>query len=417
MVSGDYSSVAGGERCRLSGTNSFIGGGLRNVSSGIFSTMGAGANNTVASEYGVEMGGSGNVVSGAFGFIGGGKNNRITGIDSVIGGGDTNINDGRQSVLVGGSGNRIFFDTLNQGGAVIAGGKNNQTNSAYSSILGGSGNKVSGDVGGVIGGSNCVSSGTYSFTMGQRCEAFPNGAVMFGDSTSVTKRAYGENSFTANYSGGCWITGGGLNARRGFNLFPTGTTPTSSIGGRSGDFTYQDDYLYIFTGDNADLSNKNWGRVKLSSLTPAAGGNSIVSNKSSSIIPGGSPYVCTTSFANVTHVADPWNPVGQDASLVVPAGNFTYLFDCQFGVERGTAPSNVHYRLWNATDNVLIANTSGNRQIDTAAQALQTNISTLVTLNYAANKTINLQAFDDGAASNNAEIVPTGGYLRWMACE
>lgn len=414
MVSGDYSSIAGGERCRLSGTNSFIGGGLRNVSSGIFSTMGGGANNTIASEYGVLDGGSGNVVSGAFGFIGGGKNNRITGTDSVVMGGDTNINDGRQSVLVGGSGNRIFFDTFNQGGAVIVGGKNNQTNAAYSAILGGSGNKVTGNVGTVLGGAGCVSSGEYSVTMGQRCEAWNNGAVMFGDSTSTTKRAYGADSLTFNFSGGTWVTGGGLNASSGFNLNPTGSAPTTSIGGRSGDFAYRDDYLYVFTGDNTNLANKNWGRVKLSALTAAAGGQSIVSNKSSIVIPGGSPYVCTNAFANVTHAADPWNPIGQNASISVPVGNFTYLFDCQFLTKGGAGTLPVHYRLWNTTDSALINNSSGNL-ITHSAATIQIRISTIVTLNYVASKTIDLQAFD--ADNTSAQIIPTGGFLRYIVLE
>lgn len=393
LLSGQYPGILAGRTNRAVANDSVVAGGSTNLASGLRTAVIAGTNNQTFGTNAVIVGGNASKTLGNNAIVLGGASNQSSGVDSVTAG-DTNIAYGLDSFIAGGTSSIAYGAD-----SFIAAGTVQKAWGAYSSVLGGG---------------NCVSSGQFSATVGNYCEAFPNGAHVFGDSTAVVKRAYGPDSLTLNYSGGTWITGGGLNVRSGFNLNPTGTAPTSSIGGRSGDFAYKDDYLYIFTGDNANLSNMNWGRVKLSSLTAAAPGQSIVSNKSSIIIPGGSPYLCTNAFANVTHAVDPWNPIAQNPSISVPAGNSTYLFDCQFLAKGGAGTLPVHYRLWNSSDSALINNSSGCLVTHTSA-TIQIRISTIVNLNYAASKTIDLQAFD--ADNSSAQIIPTGGFLRYIALE
>lgn len=238
--------------------------------------------NLISGNWAAILGGTSNTCSGASSSIAGGQSNWIVVNNSFIGGGDTNriLNTATYGMIGGGLNNTIIGNT-----AVIAGGDTNTATGNYVFIGGGLNNNASGHYSIVPGGTKNSARRDYSLAAGRNSVADHDGAHVFSDARGIDKLSVGQNTFTIDFSGGAWITGGGLNARRGFNLYPTGTTPTTSIGGRSGDFAYQDDYLYVFTGDNADLSNKNWGRVKLSSLTAAAAGQSIVSNRSSIIIP------------------------------------------------------------------------------------------------------------------------------------
>lgn len=391
LESGNWSSIVGGDSNRVTGNYSIIGGGQRNTSSGINSFIGGGTDNIVYSEKVAIVGGNANLGSGIYSFIGGGNTNTTDGTSSSVVGGNTNVAKGIYCFVGGGNSNQVRSDQ-SLGNSSIVGGENNQVIGAYAAILGGDINKVTGTNAVVIGGSSNVSSGNYSFTMGTKCEAFQNGAVMFGDSTDVVKRSYGQDSFTANYSGGVWITGGGLNARRGFNLYPTGVTPSASVGGRSGDFAYKDDYLYVFTGDNADLSNKNWGRVQLSTLnnTPP----SVVTNIASQTEGVGTNYTLTETWAKVD-----FGTTDVDQTLNA-AGTWLIMGEVQFS---GRGESNhVDYQLYNSSDIASVPGTTRTQYVGTNTDIVSP-ISTVITTTAA--KTIQLYSRLANAAGAEPPII------------
>lgn len=396
LISGLHPGILAGANNRAVRNQSAVLNGDANLASGISSLV-AGEDNQVFGALGVALGGQIHFVEPEGASVLGGFSNAIYGVDA---------ND---SSIIGGNLNIIRGDSDN---SVVLGGASNALNAQNASILAGTSNKASGLYSIVLGGANNVSSGEYTITVGRKSEAFPNGATMFGDSTDVVKRAYGPNSITINYSGGAWITGGGLNARRGFNLYPTGDAPTSSTAGRSGDFAYKDDYIYVFTGDNADLSNRNWGRIQLSTLnnTPP----SIVSNDSSIVHGGSDPFEVTSvnSMENVVFGAG--SPI-----ISIPAGNNTFMIDCVFGICKGSTAAVATYTLWNDTDSRVIPNTSGRLTLLgtlTNPPVQQVHIRTITGTNYGAAKDIRLKVFksEADAGGGNVIIGSTGTWISYV---
>ena len=345
------------------GTNSSIAGGTSNVISGQIGFIGGGNAHNITSRYGAIAGGGSNQVTGDYGFIGGGLTNKANETHTAVVGGANNSALTQYSSIGGGEVNTIFLSSAGLGHSVIGGGNTNSLNADYAVIIGGDTNKLTGKYGVVLGGRNNVSSGESSVTMGRQCEAFQNGAVMFGDSTNAVKRSYGQDSFTLNYSGAVWITGGGLNARRGFNLYPTGDNPTTSTPGRSGDWAYKDNYLYVYTGDPAD-SNRSWGRVALSTLDGSP--PSVVSNDHQ-ITYGGTGwnaqlpnnYFEVSATGGGVRFAGPGNITATNLAVTIPAGQGTYVIDCIFGIQRGSVTTDYYYMLYNTTDSRVVPNTSG----------------------------------------------------------
>ncbi len=419
MLYGDGNIILGGITNVITGITSYsiICAGQSNRLMALRSATIAGQSNQVSGNDSVNLGGSSNITSGlrsstivgstnqtlgTNSIVLGGNNNKTLGSDSIVLGGTLSIASGASSVVAGNTNQTLGINSF------IAGGKSGSAIGTDSFIGGGSTQKAIGNQSVTLGGSNCVASGEMSAVLGNFSEAFPNGAHMFADSTASVKRAYGPDSLTLNYSGACWITGGGFNVRKGFNLYPTGVTPTASIGGRSGDFVYKDDFLYVFTGDNADLSNKNWGRVQLSTLnnTPP----SIVSNDSSIVHGGGNAYVTTTAFANVTF--------GSNSPIIsIPAGNNTYIIECVFGAFKGSQSTVIDYFLKNTTDGIMIPNTSGTRSLVAVfnTPTTQYSIKTITGTNYASAKNIQLNVkintTDD--AGGEAQVMSTGTWISY----
>ena len=326
------------------------------------------------------------MLSGDYSAIGAGERVRLSGSHSFIGGGLRCVSSGINSVIAGGEQNTLYNQHVS-----IGGGSQNVGSGNYATIPGGLSN---------------ICRNNFTFAAGRQSIADSDGAFVLSDARSIDKVSAGQNTLTADFSGGCWITGGGLNARRGFNLFPTGVTPTSSIGGRSGDFAYKDDYFYIFTGDNADLSNRNWGRVQLSTLnnTPP----SVVSNDSEIVHGRGYNYTITNAFVNVTF---------ENASPIVtiPAGQGTWLIECMFGAYKGSSLATVvDAYLWNDTDSVRIPNTSGSFTMIAAAnnKPIQHNLRTITGTNYGAGKLVRLVVKTQ--ANEDATVVSTGTWISWI---
>ena len=367
--------------------------------------------NLISGNWAGILGGTTNTASGASSVIAGGQSNYIVVGNAFIGGGDTNqiLNSANYSVIGGGLSNSIIGNT-----ATIVGGDTNRATGDYTFIGGGLNNNASGHYSVIPGGTKNSARRDFSFAAGRNSVADHDGSHVFSDARGIDKVSVGQNTFTADFSGGCWITGGGLNARMGFNLFPTGTTPSSSIGGRSGDFAYKDDFLYVFTGDNADLSNRNWGRIQLSTLnnTPP----SVVSNSYRGIWTQGDIYQCTTTFANVAHTGP--NLVNPSISIV--AGQATYVMDCIFGARRGTNGV-LHYRLQNATDDITIPNTSGFLVLPGVVNESETqiHIRTVTGVNYGGVTNVRLQVRVAGSetAGNETFVLSTGGSLTTIKLE
>lgn len=374
-VTGNYSVACAGFANKVSGDYSFGGGGLRNVSSGIYSAIvagsdnvsytertfiGAGNANRVSGNSSAIIAGTSNTVNGNVSVIAGGQSNLVTPTNAFIGAGDTNQIRlaGSYGFIGAGLNNTIIGNT-----STIVGGDTNRATGDYTSIGGGLNNNTSGHYSTVPGGTKNSARRDFSFAAGRNSVADHDGSWVVSDARGIDKYSAGQNTFTADFSGGAWITGGGLNARRGFNLYPTGDAPTTSTPGRSGDFAVKDNYLYVYTGDPND-SNRSWGRVALSTLDGSP--PSIVSNDHQ-ITYGGtgfnvSPndnYFQISATGGGVRFAGPGNIGPTNLSVTIPAGQGTYVIDCVMGVRKGSYSTTLNYMLYNTTDSRMVPNSSG----------------------------------------------------------
>ncbi|MDP2692667.1 MAG: hypothetical protein Q8O88_03455 [bacterium] len=453
-LSSGVGSVVAGNANQAFGTYSIVLGGNDNVSVSANTAILVSDTSRINGELAdgsVILGGIFNVITGtsSYSIIAGGQSNRLMANRAAIIAGQTNINSGADSAILAGSSNQIVEGSIDHSAIIagtnnvisgdstystIVGGQGHRLMASESAVIGGANAKVSGADAVVIGGENCVVSGIRSVVIGgnagqafgansvtigginakalgvnsiaagQNAEARLNGSVIFADNTSATKVSYGQDSFTLNFSGGVWITGGGLNTRLGFNIYPTGDAPTSSTPGRSGDIAYKDDFVYIKTGE----IDGQWGRVQLSTLdnTPP----SVVSNDSSMITGGGTGFVLNN---------DTYLPISFEFNspiISLPAGNGTYLIDCVAGVERGSDTPTTHLVLRNNTDSKYITDPGFNPTINGGGTnrsyyALRSILSVTET------KTIQLYAGYSGFADSLAEhplLVSTGTYISYI---
>ena len=374
-VTGNYSIACAGFSNKVSGDYSFGGGGLRNVSSGIYSVIvggsdnvsytertfvGAGNANRVSGNSSAILAGTSNIVDGNVSIIAGGQSNFIAPTNAFIGAGDTNQIRlaGSYGFVGAGLNNTIIGNT-----SVIGGGDTNRATGDYTFIGGGLNNNASGHYSAVPGGTKNSARRNFSFAAGRNSVADHDGSWVVSDARGEDKYSAGQNTLLADFSGGAWFTGGGLNARRGFNLYPTGAAPTTSTPGRSGDFAVKDNYLYVYTGDPND-TNRSWGRVALSTLDGSP--PSIVSNDHQ-ITYGGTGYnaVVAKNYFEVSatgggvRFAGPGNIGPTTLSITLPAGQGTYVIDCIMGVRKGSYATSMNYMLYNTTDSRIVPNASG----------------------------------------------------------
>ena len=411
---GDSAILAGDTNKILYADGSVIIGGITNVITGLTS-------------YSTIIGGQSNRLMALRSTVVGGQFNKVSGNDASVVGGNTNLAQGNSSSVIGGDSN------VSSGiRSTVIGGQFNRSMGTSSAVLGGDTNFAIGNSSTVLGGDSNVASGAYTYTLGNRSEAFPNGATMFGDSTAVTKRAYGQDSFTINYSGGTWITGGGLNARRGFNVYPTGDAPTSSTPGTSGDYAYKDNYLYIYTGVPTD-TNRNWGRVALSTLDGSP--PSIVSNDHQ-ITYAGTGYnsaVANNYFRTALDAgtitggrvifAGPGGIGPTNLAITLPAGNGTYVIDCIMGIRKGSYSTALNYMLYNTTNSRMVPNASGAMLLATNGTDDQYSIKIVTGIHsseQATSKTIQLYCHrtpnEDmgGSADDGLSILSTGTMISYI---
>jgi hypothetical protein len=206
-VTGDFSTVSGGENNSTLDNHATIGGGQNNTANGDHATIGGGMENTAVGTASTIGGGSGNKAINAsrFATIGGGENNTTNGNHSTVAGGMENTATGRFSGFVGsavgGGRNNVASDV----GATVGGGQNNNASGFDATISGGSANNASGQFSTVPGGELNTAAGDYSFAAGRRAQANHNGSFVWADSTDADFASTGDDQFLIRASGGVGI--------------------------------------------------------------------------------------------------------------------------------------------------------------------------------------------------------------------
>jgi hypothetical protein len=233
VASGNYSTIAGGQRNTASGAYSAIGGGYSNTASGSGATVAGGEVNTASgSVYPTIAGGTGNTASSNYSFVGGGQSNEAktnthatcvggisndaTGQYSFVGGGASNIASSQYSFVGGGQSNEAKTNPH----ATCVGGISNDATGNYSFVGGGQSNIASSSSASVLSGRDNTVSGSYSsVASGRSNTAFGSYSCISGGRNNT---ASGEYSF---------ISGGFYGTTRsiiGYHVFPACSAPIAA---------------------------------------------------------------------------------------------------------------------------------------------------------------------------------------------
>ena len=229
-VSGNCSTIAGGESHNIGSPYGIIGGGFNNFITGTASSIAnailGGFNNEIldanlnATSFSTIGGGECNQIDADHAVIGGGCKNFINGsfvnpVHSTIGGGHNNYISASSSTIAGGEGNHI---NLSSECSFIGGGHQNKVdiNSQNSVIGGGTQNNIATttDCGGILGGQRNKLQHDKSFIVGSNltssavCTTFMNNAIIEGNisasghlSASYLSTPEGnESSISASYA-------------------------------------------------------------------------------------------------------------------------------------------------------------------------------------------------------------------------
>jgi hypothetical protein len=160
--------------------------------------------------------GSGSAVTGDYSTVGGGQNNMATHYHATVSGGEDNWALQDYSTIGGGAGNNIHegaFSTIGGGvsnvangdTSTIGGGHHNDALGALSTVGGGDNNIASGRHSTVPGGLLNTALGDYSFAAGRRAKANHDGAFVWGDATDADFASTAANQFLIRASGGVGI--------------------------------------------------------------------------------------------------------------------------------------------------------------------------------------------------------------------
>lgn len=162
VASGNYSTIAGGQRNTASGGYGTVAGGYTNQASGTYGTVAGGDTNIASSSYSTVGGGGSNTASSSYSFVGGGQSNEAkTNTHATCVGGSGNDATGQYSFVGGGSSN-----TASSGRAAVAGGQGNVASGLYSFIGGGESNTANNFYSVISGGFGHTADGSRSFIGG-----------------------------------------------------------------------------------------------------------------------------------------------------------------------------------------------------------------------------------------------------------
>lgn len=286
-ISGDYSTIAGGEFDTIGSDHVFIGGGHANRSDAANSVIGGGQHNLITNDgfAGTIGGGDANKVAYQWGTVSGGIGN-VTGknIGTVGGGGYNRARGEAATVAGGGSLNPADSNTASGDYSAIGGGAHNLASGTNAVIAGGYGNVASGFTSGVHGGNDNVVSGAASFIGG-------------GVSNSASGRhAVLGGGFENQASADTAVVGGGArNSASGISSTIMGGTGNHASGDKS-----------FVGGGESDTASGDWATVAGGWLNRASGIQSVISggylNESrgtQGVVPGGAcnGAVGVSSFA------------------------------------------------------------------------------------------------------------------------
>ncbi len=151
QITGQYSSVSGGELNVANGDNSSVSGGYRNKANGDYSSVGGGELNEANGDNSSVSGGYENKAIGDYSSVTGGESNEAIGVLSSVSGGYRNKASGFNSS--------------------VSGGEENEASSYTSSVSGGFDNEASGDYSSVSGGANRTATGTNNWAAGSLSES------------------------------------------------------------------------------------------------------------------------------------------------------------------------------------------------------------------------------------------------------
>lgn len=200
--------IGGRDNNTSSRNNTFIGGGFSNGVNGDGSGIVGGYDNLL-SEDGSQIGGGRNHTtqsSDAFGVIMGGRANQV-GFGSAVGGGFNNNADEDNNTIIGGRDNSMALPgTLNL--SCIGGGQSNTISRQLCTIVGGQGNAISGagESNIILGGLNCISSGTRSIVAGNAAnDNSLTECFVFADFTGSGMTATNSDTFNLGVRGGVQI--------------------------------------------------------------------------------------------------------------------------------------------------------------------------------------------------------------------
>ncbi len=244
VVSGDYSSVPGGNVNAATEVGAVVGGGVGNTASGYSSVVGGGVGNTASGYSSAIAGGESNAASQNFAAIGGGFANVASAGESNVGGGNSNTASGHFSTVGGGVQN-IGDDTA----SVIGGGRNNRARGAYSVVGGGGGsdpadsNAAAGDQSAIAGGLRNIASGNaaavgggYGNTASDFYTTVGGGLLNTASGYEATVGGGQDNAASAFYTtvgGGVRDTASSFAATVGGGLQNTASGPFATVPGGS----------------------------------------------------------------------------------------------------------------------------------------------------------------------------------------
>jgi hypothetical protein len=257
VVSGSYSTIAGGLSNRVDGANAFIGGGQANAASGSGSTVGGGVSNNAVGSNAVVAGGNGSDATGGYSVVGGGRSNSaVADYGAVLSGYDNAAGDAAAdtgAVVAGGSKNLATAKY-----ATVGGGKNDTASGIYATATGGQGNVASGGSSTTGGGVHNLASGDYAVVGGGSTNIASGVAATVGGGVADTASGYGAavgggwlNAAVGTFSG----VGFGQDNGAGDAAADSGA---AVVGGYSNHVT--DKYGFIGGGSNNSAEGR-WSTV------------------------------------------------------------------------------------------------------------------------------------------------------------
>jgi hypothetical protein len=247
VVSGDRSTVSGGDGNSATATSATVGGGRGNIAGAEAAVVGGGISNeagflcatisggyncAASDQFATVGGGYADTASGLVSTVAGGNRNRASGQGSTVAGGDRNTASGQVSAIGGGNAN-----SASGIGSTSAGGISNQAESDYATVSGGLNSIASSEFATVGGGYEDTASGSRATVSGGQWNVASGDWSTVGGgganyaSNLVATVAGGNRSIASGQ--GSTIGGGEFNRARGSHSVVAGGGGTTDLDSNS----------------------------------------------------------------------------------------------------------------------------------------------------------------------------------------